>query len=155
MTGHFGKKFSWFAYHAPEINESFSHDSRVDLWSLGAILYTLLCGIFPFPGSGEVLRENKGRGFIEFEPVIVSPAAQDLVRGLLQPNPNLRMSLDQIWQHEWMLKEDRVLRRQELSLTRVFMSDWMSRTSASMRDSRNMNDSRNKFNSSGTGMSLQ
>ena len=138
LTGHFNKRFSWFAYHAPEINEGFTHDNRVDLWSLGAILYTLLCGTFPFPGSGESLRRNKAHGYVEFEAVTVSPAAQTLVRGLLQPQPDRRMRLEDIWKNEWIMKEDRVLRRQDLSLSRIFMSDWMSRTSAALRDSRQL-----------------
>ena len=154
LTGHFNKKFSWFAYHAPEINEGFTHDSRVDLWSLGAILYTLLCGTFPFPGSGEALKRHKARGYVEFEAVTVSPAAQNLVRGLLQPNPNKRMSLEDILRHEWMTKPDAVLRRQELSLSRIFMSDWMSRTSRTLLDSRNGGSSNKGFTNSFAGVSL-
>lgn len=36
---------------APEILSKSYYDSRVDIWSLGILLYELLHGVVPFPGN--------------------------------------------------------------------------------------------------------
>ena len=37
-------------YMAPEVINSQSYDSKVDIWSLGVITFILLTGTVPFPG---------------------------------------------------------------------------------------------------------
>lgn len=36
------------AFSAPEIFTGFSYDEKVDMWSAGCVLYTMLCGYQPF-----------------------------------------------------------------------------------------------------------
>ena len=38
-------------YMAPEILQGKKYDSKIDIWSLGVITYTLLSGEFPFQAS--------------------------------------------------------------------------------------------------------
>jgi serine/threonine protein kinase len=61
LTGHFGLVgiHEWLAFTAPELQSSFMYSSQVDLWSLGAVLYTMLCGVPPFRGDGDKLMDNK------------------------------------------------------------------------------------------------
>ena len=124
LTGHYGRKYSWYAFTAPEIDRDFFHDKRVDLWSLGAILYTMLCGTFPFQGDGGDLILNKHTGEVVFEPAIVSENAQKLVRGLLQVRPGDRFTIRDVREHEWMQEDDAALYRNDLSLANTFLKDW-------------------------------
>ena len=70
----------------------------------------------------DTLRLNKESGTVKFEIVPVSPDAQDLVRCLLQPDPDRRILLDEIWSHKWMATNEKTLRRRGLQLSRDFLS---------------------------------
>jgi len=124
LTGHFGRKYSWYAFTAPEMDNDFVHDKRVDLWSLGAILYTMLCGIFPFQGDGGDLICSKHTGEVAFDAVIVSEEAQDLVRGLLQASPENRFTINDVLEHKWMCEDDVVLYRHDITLAAEILEDW-------------------------------
>jgi calcium-dependent protein kinase len=54
-------------YVAPEVLSQ-SYDYRCDIWSLGVILFIILCGYPPFNGktSREVIQKIK-KGDVEFE----------------------------------------------------------------------------------------
>lgn len=121
------KNYGWFAFVAPEIDTEFSHDARVDIWSLGAILYTLLCGVGPFTGTGDEIRAKKYSADVRFEIVQPSRSAQSLVLGLLQVDPRHRFSVDQILCHEWMNESDYNLSRERLDLTRHIFGDYNRR----------------------------
>jgi hypothetical protein len=123
LTGRVGKGIAWYAFTAPEIDSEFIHDARVDLWSLGAILYTMLCGIPPFRGEGGGLKVNKHRGIVPFDVVAPSDDAQDLVMRLLQVRPEDRWSIDDVMEHAWMRAPDYVLQSRDLSVTQILMTD--------------------------------
>ena len=40
-------------YMAPEIIKKLPYDSKVDIWSVGVIVYILLCGVPPFKGRSK------------------------------------------------------------------------------------------------------
>jgi serine/threonine protein kinase len=124
LTGHFGYLYGWFAFKAPEIDTAFFHDQSVDLWSLGAIVYMLLTGLPPFRGNGAELVEAKRNGRVVFDVVQPSDAAQDLVRSLLQVQPEQRLTITEVLQQQWMTADDSFLENFDLSLSLSMMQSW-------------------------------
>ncbi|KAK9238512.1 kinase-like domain-containing protein [Lipomyces kononenkoae] len=90
-------------YIAPEVlfGKEDGHSFEVDLWSVGIILYAMLIGKPPFQ-SKEVNLIYKKIKAIEYEfpeDIKISQAAKDLIKSLLNKDPNARPSLDQIADH--------------------------------------------------------
>ena len=89
-------------YLAPEMVNRSGHTVKLDIWSLGVLLYEMLCGRAPFESKQkEVLFENIRKLKLKF-PMTFPPLAKDLVRRLLRVNPEERMSLDELLSHQWM-----------------------------------------------------
>lgn len=54
-------------YTAPEIVKDERYSKSVDMWALGCVLYTLLCGFPPFyDESIHVLTEKVAKGYYTF-----------------------------------------------------------------------------------------
>lgn len=81
-------------YVAPEILKNEPYDGAVDLWSIGVILYILLCGFPPFyDESAAVLYAQIKRGDYDFPDPYwteISPEAKELVSRLLTVDPKKR-----------------------------------------------------------------
>ena len=94
------------AYVAPEILEKQKYDCRVDIWSLGVILYVMLCGFPPFHSeSHDALFDQIKRGDYEFYMPYwrgVSQTARSLIRKMLQTDPTKRITASEILEHEWV-----------------------------------------------------
>jgi len=93
-------------YTAPEIVKDERYSKSVDMWALGCVLYTLLCGFPPFyDESIQVLTEKVARGQYTFLSPWwdgISKSAQDLVSHLLTVNPEQRYTIDQFLTHPWI-----------------------------------------------------
>jgi serine/threonine protein kinase len=103
---------------APEVYTDFSYSEKVDLWSLGIVTYLLLCGVYPFFGTGNEpeLRRMAVQIYYPFSssaPSSAAPssAARGFVQLLLQPDPRNRPSAQEMMRHEWMQTDDELLRR--------------------------------------------
>ena len=83
-----------FGYAAPEIMLRQGHGKPVDMWSMGVITYTLLCGYSPFRSENmSDLIQECSRGDVVFHERYwrdVSKDAKEFIRELLQPDPRLR-----------------------------------------------------------------
>ena len=83
-----------FGYAAPEVMEQKGHGKPVDMWSMGVITYTLLCGYSPFRSENlrDLLRECTGAPvpFHERYWKDVSQDAKDFILGLIVPEPEKR-----------------------------------------------------------------
>jgi len=86
-------------YMAPEVLKR-NYGPEVDVWSAGVILYILLCGVPPFWAETEQgVAQAIIRSVVDFrrEPwPRVSEPAKDLVRRMLDPNPNTRFTAAQV-----------------------------------------------------------
>ena len=95
-----------FGYAAPEIMLKQGHGKPVDMWSLGVITYTLLCGYSPFRSENvaDLIEESKS-GRIIFHGRYwkdVSKDAKEFVLALLQPNPDKRLTSEEALNHIWL-----------------------------------------------------
>ncbi len=85
-----------FGYAAPEVMERKGHGKPVDLWSLGVITYTLLCGYSPFRSEtmGDLIDECRNERVVFHTRYWtgVSDDAKDFIRSLLKADPRLRPS---------------------------------------------------------------
>lgn len=92
-------------YLAPEVLECKPYTMAVDLWSVGVITYTLLCGFTPF--FGDTHRELFQRilsldyDFPEPEWTAISPEAKDFIRMLLV-HESQRPTAAQAMMHPWL-----------------------------------------------------
>mmetsp|Transcript_15067 Transcript_15067/g.27759 ORF Transcript_15067/g.27759 Transcript_15067/m.27759 type:complete len:343 (+) Transcript_15067:43-1071(+) len=93
-------------YVAPEIISGKRYGKAVDMWSLGVILYILLCGYPPFYDDNQaVLFKKIKKGDYQLDPDFwagVSEHAKDLVRGLLVVDPVSRFTVEDVLQHPWI-----------------------------------------------------
>jgi len=93
-------------YVAPEVLKGEKYDKAVDLWSLGVILYILLCGFPPFYHQNtNMLYKQIKKGEYDFPDPYwtdISDSAKQLVRGLLTVDPKKRMSAKDVLAHPWI-----------------------------------------------------
>ena len=105
-------------YMSPEMLASAGHDWRVDLYSLGAILYEMLTGLPPFYNSDtKVMYDAIVNEQLRFPPFL-SEAAISLLTELLEKDPDMRLGatdgLSEVRIHPWLKDVDWVrLERRE------------------------------------------
>jgi len=93
-------------YTAPEIVKDERYSKSVDMWAMGCVLYTLLCGFPPFyDESIQVLTEKVAKGQYTFLSPWwddISKPAQDLVSHLLTVDPDKRYTIKEFLAHPWI-----------------------------------------------------
>lgn len=100
-----------------------SYTEKCDIWSIGVILYTILCGRPPFYGKSEKEIESKIlKGTYVFqakEGTMVSKDAKLFIQKLLAYNPAQRYSAAQALKDPWILKicfQNKKLTKKNLTL---------------------------------------
>ncbi|XP_071057214.1 serine/threonine-protein kinase BRSK2 isoform X2 [Onthophagus taurus] len=90
-------------YACPEVIRGEKYDGRkADVWSCGVILYALLVGALPFDDDNlRQLLEKVKRGVFHI-PHFVPPDCQSLLRGMIEVNPEKRLTLSDINKHPWV-----------------------------------------------------
>ena len=84
-------------YIAPETLEDKDLSYACDLWSLGIIIYQLLCGETPFKGRSILeTYQNIKNNDLTFVKDNIDPVARDLVTRLLIKEPRLRIGAHDI-----------------------------------------------------------
>ncbi|KAJ1638364.1 kinase-like domain-containing protein [Pavlovales sp. CCMP2436] len=93
-------------YVAPEVLRNEGYGQQVDIWSLGVVLYILLCGYPPF--SHEDMRTQLRlikEAEVEFPPKqwdAVSEDARSVVLSMLVKDPKQRTTLQALCAHPWV-----------------------------------------------------
>ena len=88
-------------YIAPEMLLKKGHDTRVDIWSIGILMFELLSGYSPFVAkSNQELYQNIRRLKIQW-PKDMPPLAKNLITRILKLNPLDRPSFEEILDHQW------------------------------------------------------
>lgn len=90
-------------YAPPEMIRGHSYDGcKADIWSLGIILFAMVAGALPWSGQNEaqLLDQIVRADFVL--PQTFSPLLCDLVKSILQKDPNQRPSPSAILTHPWL-----------------------------------------------------
>ena len=75
--------------------------SGVDIWSSGIVLYGMLCGYLPFTESEDHKLYKKIIDAKIFYPSFLSDKAKDLLRKILEKDPEKRITIKKIKKHPW------------------------------------------------------
>ncbi|XP_052865214.1 serine/threonine-protein kinase GL21140 [Anopheles cruzii] len=98
-------------YVAPEILMESGYGVKIDVWAAGIILYILLCGFPPFvspDNQQEQLFDAILNGYFDFPAPYwnnIGDSVRDLIINMLQSDPELRFSSEDILDHPWLTSD--------------------------------------------------
>lgn len=95
----------------PFLTKPYTYDKSCDMWSLGVVIYIMLCGYPPF--YSEVPRKQLSQGmkrrimageydYPEKEWSKISPEAKEVIASLLRVEPAQRMAVTELLEHSWL-----------------------------------------------------
>ena len=100
--------YGTLSYVAPEVLLRAPYNKKVDIWSLGIILFYILCGHLPFKGNREVIIAEKivndDLEFDQDEWEDRSRKAKELIKSCLKKEPEERISINEFLNHSWIKK---------------------------------------------------
>uniref|UniRef100_A0A182P7N3 Protein kinase domain-containing protein n=1 Tax=Anopheles epiroticus TaxID=199890 RepID=A0A182P7N3_9DIPT len=82
-----------------------------DLWALGVVLYMLLNKSIPFKGKTRQVYEQQMTRAWKFRSRVndtLSPEVKTLVRNLLEPNPLIRWTIEEVLVCDWLIQDRRL-----------------------------------------------
>jgi len=93
-------------YSAPELLSGDKYNNKIDLWSIGVILYRLFFGEFPYKGKTQVAIYNQIMSQTPIKKSEKNILLDDLISRLLKVNPKQRIEWEEYFSHEfWTTKE--------------------------------------------------
>ncbi|XP_052890515.1 testis-specific serine/threonine-protein kinase 3-like [Anopheles moucheti] len=101
-----------FDYSAPELLKGKPYNPKAsDLWALGVVLYMLLNKSVPFKGKTRQVYEQQMTRAWKFRSRVndaLSPGVKTLVRSLLEPNPMIRWTIEEVLVCDWLIQDRRL-----------------------------------------------
>uniref|UniRef100_A0A8C5HFL6 Serine/threonine-protein kinase BRSK2-like n=1 Tax=Gouania willdenowi TaxID=441366 RepID=A0A8C5HFL6_GOUWI len=89
-------------YACPEVIRGEKYDGRrADVWSCGVILFALLVGALPFDHDNLRQLLEKVKSGVFHMPHFIPPDCQSLLKGMIEVNPDKRLTLEVIQKHAW------------------------------------------------------
>ena len=81
------------------------YNRKIDIWSLGILMYEFLTGKPPFETwdcdqTFQMIRKSKKT--LKFDGL--NKQSVDLLRGLLRSNPTKRISIEEVLKHPWIIR---------------------------------------------------
>ena len=99
----------YIGYVAPEILQGKKYGKGVDIWSIGVITYILLCGYPPFHDDNHnALFRKIRKGSFKFDSPYwdhVSQEAKDMIKEMLDVDPESRKEASDFLKHIWVTGE--------------------------------------------------
>lgn len=91
----------------PEVlsGENNDADPSIDIWGLGVMMFIMMYKELPFNGeSPEEVIKKVIEDDLEFRDDIrlISPQAKDIITRMLEKDPKKRISMYEIFDHEWL-----------------------------------------------------
>ncbi|KAF4071647.1 hypothetical protein AMELA_G00275720 [Ameiurus melas] len=91
------------AYAAPELIQGKSYiGSEADVWSMGVLLFALLCGYLPFDDDNCMMLYRKITSGLYKNPHWLSPGSILLLNQMIQVEPKRRLTVRQLLAHPWL-----------------------------------------------------
>ncbi|KDR70014.1 hypothetical protein GALMADRAFT_76739 [Galerina marginata CBS 339.88] len=111
-------------YVAPELNSDKAyHAEPIDVWGVGVILFTLLAGNTPWDeptaSSSEFCRYVSGQIFSEEPWNRIPHGPLSLIKGMLTVDPARRMTLDDVFQHPWCMRQSQLANRNPAEIAEI------------------------------------
>ncbi|CAD8147407.1 unnamed protein product [Paramecium pentaurelia] len=94
-------------YVAPELLQDKVYDFKVDVYSVGILMFILIAGKSPFDGKDYddvVMRNYYAK--VKFEDCKLSDIGMDLLQGLMNKNPIKRLTAEEALNHPWFASEN-------------------------------------------------
>lgn len=144
-------------YAAPELvlTQSPYEGRKVDIWSLGVILYAMLSGYLPFDDDSE---NEDGADIVRLYhyicktpltfPEYVSPLARDLLRKIIVPDPKRRINMNEIRNHPWLTPHVNLLSIRQPEWDRIHKENIQPPTTATQQANKRFSMLNERTNSS-------
>ncbi|XP_029623623.1 serine/threonine-protein kinase 33-like isoform X3 [Salmo trutta] len=116
-------------YMAPEVINAHEYSQQCDVWSIGVIMYMLLCGEPPFIATSEErLFEMIKKGELHFDGPVwdsISDAAKKVLSCLLKVDPAHRITANELLDKPWIMGDSNTLATPTnvLEMMRLFRDD--------------------------------
>jgi serine/threonine protein kinase len=91
-----------FPYAAPELFEGQPYDKSIDIWSLGVVLYVMVCGDFPFGSDSSAAVADRVLHSEPSYPDHLSRDIRELFRIMFEKDPKSRPDIEQVSAHAWL-----------------------------------------------------
>ncbi|KAK7070424.1 hypothetical protein SK128_005319, partial [Halocaridina rubra] len=92
------------AYAAPELVSGRQYlGAEADIWSMGVLLYALLCGFLPFDDENLGALYRKIQAGVYEKPDWLTPGSRELLSFMLQVDPKRRITVTQLLTHPWVV----------------------------------------------------